>query len=89
MVVNEFIFVVWFQPESLFSDIGGTVGLYIGFSLITLCEFASVCILLIRFCCKKYFCGEKHESNDEETPTNDSNGQQLNNGIDEMHTVGF
>ena len=48
-----------FQPESLFSDIGGTVGLYIGFSLITLCEFAAVIILLMRFCCQKYFTDEK------------------------------
>ena len=68
-------FFFWLQPERLFSDIGGTVGLYIGFSLITVCEFAMVAIHLIRYCCRKYVSGE-NLANDEENQANDGYGQQ-------------
>ena len=64
------------QEESLFSDIGGTVGVFIGFSLITVCEFVVVIILLIRFCCEKYVCKNKNANPDEDNQTYNGHGQQ-------------
>ena len=61
---------VFIQEESLFSDIGGTVGLYIGFSLITLCEFCAVTILIIRYCCRKYCYFDDY------APENEQNNQR-------------
>ncbi|XP_038078960.1 uncharacterized protein LOC119746217 [Patiria miniata] len=43
-----------YQEASLFGDIGGIVGLYIGFSLITVCEFIALFLKLInKFCFKR------------------------------------
>lgn len=46
-----FYFHFCFQVESLFSDVGGTAGLYIGFSLITFLEFGVLAIELLKRCC--------------------------------------
>ncbi|XP_033639804.1 uncharacterized protein LOC117300189 [Asterias rubens] len=40
-----------YQESSLFGDIGGIVGLYIGFSLITVCEFIGLFLKLIKNNC--------------------------------------
>ncbi|XP_072014468.1 acid-sensing ion channel 2-like [Amphiura filiformis] len=55
-----------YEEESLFSDIGGTAGLYIGYSLITIMEYLAVGILLMRYCCSKYFTNNGYEGNHED-----------------------
>ncbi|XP_022102302.1 low-density lipoprotein receptor-related protein 2-like [Acanthaster planci] len=43
-----------YPESSLFGDIGGIVGLYIGFSLITVCEFIALFLKLIKkSCCNR------------------------------------
>ncbi|XP_038077374.1 low-density lipoprotein receptor-related protein 2-like [Patiria miniata] len=43
-----------YQEASLFGDLGGIVGLYIGFSLITVCEFIALFLKLIKkSCCNR------------------------------------
>ena len=46
----------------MLSEIGGTVGLYIGFSAITLCEFGAVVLVLLRYVFKKYHNGKENSS---------------------------
>ncbi len=55
------------QRENLFSDVGGTAGLYVGYSLITACEFLILGLAAIRHFCRKY----TYEYEEEEVTTNE------------------
>ncbi|XP_072025218.1 uncharacterized protein [Amphiura filiformis] len=65
-----------YEEESLFSDIGGTAGLYIGYSLITIMEYLAVGVLLMRYCCSKYFTNNRYEANGEENQLDEAKRRQ-------------
>ena len=66
------------QPESLFSDVGGTLGLYIGFSVITAIEFF---VLFYEIC---VHCGRKSKPSQPARPVG-LPGQRYN-GLHNMPT---
>lgn len=47
---NWFLFSMLLQTERFLSDIGGTIGLWIGASILGLCELIELVILLLRHC---------------------------------------
>ncbi|XP_072029321.1 uncharacterized protein [Amphiura filiformis] len=65
-----------YEEESLFSDIGGTAGLYIGYSLITIMEYLAVGVLLMRYCCSKYFTNNGYDVNGEENQMDETTMRQ-------------
>ena len=42
-----------FQDENFVSDIGGQLGLWIGFSVLSLCELVELVILIVNSCFTK------------------------------------
>ncbi|XP_071945345.1 degenerin unc-8-like [Antedon mediterranea] len=56
-----------YQVESLFSDIGGTAGLYIGISFISFCEFLELLFQLVKQMKRYHSVGAKNSRCDDLT----------------------